>query len=105
MKTYTNKNGVFLIGGACIPSDPNNTDYARMLTEVAAGTAEIVDYVPPSPTWDEIRAKRNELLAETDWMATKDRTMTQAEKAYRKALRDIPDTFQTPDDVVWPVKP
>lgn len=52
-----------------------------------------------------LRDKRNELIAETDWMAGQDRTMTQAERDYRQALRDITDTYSNLDDVVWPTKP
>jgi len=103
MKQYqATSGGSFQIGNMSIPPDPNNTDYARLLAEVAAGTAEIVDYVPPPPTWDGVRAERNAKLVASDWMATQDRTMTQAEKAYRQALRDIPQTFGSPAEVVWP---
>ena len=102
MKQYKlTKGGSYKISNMSIPPDPNNTDYARMLTEVAAGTAEIVDYVPPPPTWDGVRAERNAKLDASNWMATQGRTMTQAEKDYRKALRDIPQTFVSPAEVVW----
>ena len=52
----------------------------------------------------DIRRKRNERLAETDWWAVQDRTMTQAEKDYRQALRDITDQPTFPDSVVWPTE-
>ena len=42
----------------------------------------------------ELRRQRNELLAETDYMANSDVTMSNEWKAYRQALRDI--TSQTP---------
>ena len=42
----------------------------------------------------ELRRQRNELLAETDYMANSDVTMSNEWKAYRQALRDI--TKQTP---------
>ena len=42
----------------------------------------------------ELRKQRNELLAETDWMANSDITMSDKWKTYRQALRDI--TKQTP---------
>jgi len=42
----------------------------------------------------ELRRQRNELLAETDYMANSDVTMSDEWKAYRQALRDI--TKQTP---------
>jgi hypothetical protein len=37
----------------------------------------------------EIREKRDNLLRDTDWWALVDRTITQPEKDYRQALRDI----------------
>lgn len=53
------------------------------------------------------RANRDELLKETDWWATSDRTMTQAETDYRQALRDITAHANWPNlgDDDWPTKP
>ena len=55
-----------------------------------------------------LRKLRNELLAETDWMANSDVTMSNDWKIYRQALRDI--TKQTPSDdtlsnITFPTKP
>ena len=55
-----------------------------------------------------LRKKRDELLAETDYMALGDTTMTDAWKTYRQALRDI--TTQTPSNsalsnITSPTKP
>ena len=52
-----------------------------------------------------VRLQRNRLLADTDWMAVQDRTMSQAEKDYRQALRDIPQQAGFPENVVWPTRP
>ncbi len=52
-----------------------------------------------------LRAERNQRLANTDWWASSDLTMTAAQTAYRQALRDITDTYTSLDDVVWPTKP
>lgn len=63
---------------------------------------------------DLLRVERNKLLAQTDWWAVPDRTMTQQQIAYRQALRDLPDnstpTLTTTGEldkssVTWPVKP
>jgi len=59
----------------------------------------------------QLRQQRNRLLAQSDWMAVSDRTMTQAQIDYRQALRDI--TTQTPSldsngqltGVNWPTPP
>ncbi len=54
---------------------------------------------------ERIRSMRNELIAETDWWANSDLTMTAEQTAYRQALRDITDTYTSLDDVVWPTTP
>ena len=50
------------------------------------------------------RFDRNQLLAETDWMASQDVTMSDAWKTYRQALRDLPAADGFPD-VDFPTKP
>jgi hypothetical protein len=52
-----------------------------------------------------LRQQRNWLLAETDWWASSDLTMTSEQTAYRQALRDITDNATSLDDVTWPTKP
>ena len=52
-----------------------------------------------------LRAKRDYLIAQTDWWVMPDRTTTQAQLDYRQALRDITDTYSSLEDVVWPTKP
>ena len=54
---------------------------------------------------EEMRTERNTLLAETDWWAVSDRTMTQAETDYRQALRDVPQQDGFPVNITWPTKP
>ena len=52
-----------------------------------------------------LRTHRNLLIAETDWWANSDLTMTAEQTAYRQALRDITDSYTSLEDVVWPTKP
>ena len=55
-----------------------------------------------------IREKRNNLLAQTDYLALSDQTMTAEMTAYRQALRDITNGLTTVEDVeavVFPEKP
>ena len=40
------------------------------------------------------REERDKKLTDTDWWAMSDRTMTQAQKDYRQALRDIPANIE-----------
>lgn len=52
-----------------------------------------------------LREERNRRIAETDWWVLPDLTPTDAQLAYRQALRDITNTYTSLDDVVWPEKP
>ena len=52
-----------------------------------------------------VRAERDKMLAETDWWATSDRTMSADQLAYRQALRDITAQAGFPNDTTWPIKP
>ena len=57
--------------------------------------------------WDMVRKRRNSILKQTDWRAVKDRTMSQAWKDYRQALRDLPGDHAEANDAAdnWPVAP
>lgn len=53
----------------------------------------------------DMEPKRAKLLADTDWWALSDHTMTAEQTAYRQALRDIPDQAGFPHTITWPTKP
>ena len=62
----------------------------------------------PARALARLRAKRNALLAETDFYALSDVTMSDDMKTYRQNLRDLPDGKDTVDkcnNVTWPTKP
>ena len=61
--------------------------------------------VLPGLQLEQLRAKRNQLLAETDYLALSDQTMTAEMQAYRQALRDLPANTEDPANPVWPTKP
>ena len=73
-------------GSAIIPDDTALTAYQ---------TAE---------KWKNIRADRNRRLAETDYLALSDQTLSAEMTTYRQALRDVP-TQSDPDNITWPTKP
>ena len=55
-----------------------------------------------------LRFKRNRLLAETDFYALSDVTMSDDMKTYRQELRDLPadkDTVEKCDNATFPTKP
>lgn len=58
-------------------------------------------------SWAELRQARNAALDASDWTAVKDRTMSQAWKDYRTALRDLPQDHAESNDACdnWPVMP
>ena len=55
-----------------------------------------------------LRAKRNSLLASTDYLALSDNTLSAAMSSYRQSLRDLTEglsTVEQVNSVVFPVKP
>ena len=55
-----------------------------------------------------LRNARNRLLAETDWMANSDVTISDDWKTYRQELRDLPSGLTTVEEVsavTFPTKP
>ena len=62
----------------------------------------------PARALANLRSKRNRLLAETDYLALSDNTLSDDMKTYRKDLRDLPagkDTVKKCEDATWPTKP
>jgi hypothetical protein len=60
------------------------------------------------PVWSQIRRRRDDLLTESDWTAIPDSDPKPSKETwltYRQALRDLPQTFSAPEEVVWPNKP
>ena len=56
----------------------------------------------------EVRFKRNNLLAETDYLALSDLTLSSDMNTYRQNLRDITngiDTVEKANNITWPTKP
>jgi hypothetical protein len=57
---------------------------------------------------DQLRRDRNRKLAETDFYALSDVTMSEDMTTYRQNLRDLTNGLSTVDDVnnvTWPTKP
>ncbi len=88
--------------GSAIESD-NPSDFGVTWAQASAKKTELVNAEPMRL----LRAERDRRLAETDWMANSDLTMSSAWTTYRQALRDVPaqDGVTGLDDVTWPTKP
>jgi|SRR6056300_698190 hypothetical protein len=55
-----------------------------------------------------VRVKRDKLIAETDYLALSDQTLSTEMTTYRQALRDITNgitTVEQANNVTWPTKP
>jgi len=71
---------------------------------------ELVETGEPDPRYLTktmmLRDERDRRLKETDQWAFQDMPeMTQEQRDYRQALRDITETYTSINDVVWPTKP
>ena len=86
--------------GSAIESD-NSSDWGVTWDEV---NEKLQDLTAAEPM-KKLRAERDRLIAATDWWASSDLTMTDAQKSYRQALRDITKDYNSLDDVKWPTKP
>ena len=86
-------------GTAIESSDPAH--FGTTWAKVSAKKAELVAAEPMRL----LREERNRRLAEVDWWASSDLTMTDAQKKYRTDLCDITKTATSLDDVTWPTKP
>lgn len=111
-----------IVENVCIVDDVNNvpsfligegqilaTDHTGEIDDIWDGSSYITPTPPDNRTdeekWADIRSKRNELLAKTDFYALSDVTMSTEMTTYRQALRDIPSTQSDPDNITWPTKP
>jgi hypothetical protein len=60
-------------------------------------------------TWERVRFERNAKLTKSDWTQLADAPLSPEQKqawtVYRQALRDLPSSFATPEEVVWPSSP
>jgi hypothetical protein len=81
--------------------DEDNITEKPTQAEIDTAIDEVLLEIPLK----QLRAKRDELITETDWWVLPDRTPTDEQLAYRQTLRDITNTYTSLDDVVWPEKP
>ncbi len=80
---------------------------------IAEEIAEFNQRVADAPTefdtaMENLRTKRNKLLADTDYLALSDNTLSTDMATYRTSLRDITNNLTTKaevDAVVFPTKP
>ena len=82
------------------------TDYQMALSEAWQGEVTVEEV---ADTTDEIRARRDRLLAATDWAVLPDSPLDaqllEEVKTYRQALRDVPQQERFPSAITWPQMP
>jgi len=86
-------------GAGAFDADGNQITLDQSLVDAAA--AELVT----ENAWSNLRSKRNQLLAETDYLALSDATLSEEMRSYRQQLRDLPANTSDPANPTWPVKP
>ena len=103
-----------------VESEESLKEYSELADWCNKNNAMIVDQgdyyeaVPvPEPTVQElassVRSQRDAKLSATDYLVASDYPISpedlEAVKAYRQALRDIPEQSGFPKNVQWPVEP
>lgn len=86
-----------LVNGVVVPLTTEEIAEVEALRAAAPSATEI--------KWTRVRSERNEKLAETDWRALSDLTLSDEWKTYRQALRDLPSTQSDPDNITFPTPP
>ena len=102
----------WLIPAGCVTTEPHDApEGSRVKWDGSQWVDEVVPVEPkleePEPIPQDVlmRSERNSRLAATDWTANSDVAMSDEMRAYRQALRDVPDQAGFPTDVTWPTKP
>ena len=101
-RTYAGLRAIKDNGSGSEMPDPDN-----MITEEEYNEAiaefEVFD------GWVKVRKERNQLLKDSDYIMVSDAPVGETQKqewtTYRQALRDIPQDYDSPDEVVYPTKP
>ena len=81
------------------------------VTVTPLSAEEVAEYeayqrdVQPGVDLQVLREERNRRLAETDYLALSDVTLSTKMAEYRQALRDLPANTSDPANPNWPVKP
>ena len=77
-----------------------NDEYGYALSE-----SELIN----TTKWATVRAIRDAKLKATDVLILQaqesKQPLSEAWKAYRQALRDTPQLFDNPDQIIWPTQP
>ena len=100
-----NPNAQVIVSG----NDVNQIEWLDGTTPISKADIEAqIPAVEFDMAMEDLRAKRNNLLKETDHYALSDQTLSDDMRTYRQDLRDITEgltTVEEVDSVVFPTKP
>ena len=89
--------------------DINTIEWHNGTTPISKADIEAqIPVVEFDMAMEDLRAKRNNLLKNTDHYALSDQTLSDDMRTYRQSLRDITNGLTTVEDVnsvTWPTKP
>jgi hypothetical protein len=94
-------------------TDTNNTTFENNIPEdqvfILNETLDYIKTLSKNDLIEYVRKIRNTLLYDTDWTTLSDSPLSEDLKqqyiVYRQALRDLPQTINTYQDLVWPIRP
>ena len=88
-------------------ADINTIEWLEGYTPIPLAQIQVeLDRLIAEQPLEKLRSKRNQLLAETDYLGLPDLGgFTPEMVAYRQALRDLPANTTDPANPAWPVKP
>ena len=93
------------VEGSVVAYDADGNTVTLDADAVASETTTVVN----AQNLTALRAKRNQLLAATDWEIVKHKELgtniPTALKTYRQKLRDLPANTSDPANPTWPTKP
>ncbi|AIN15763.1 MULTISPECIES: tail fiber assembly protein [Yersinia pseudotuberculosis complex] len=103
IKTLVDKTGQTLVNVPAIPHTLMQLGFDA--DEAINLCSEAINEVK----WADIKQERDRRIRDSDWTQLADISLTKEQKTdwktYRQLLRDIPQTYKQPDDVVWPELP
>ena len=103
IKTLTDAHGETLYN---VPAEP---EILMTMGFNAQQASEMCHAAKQEAQWARIRAERDSTLSQTDFTQVGDAPMTEDKQrefaTYRQALRDLPQQFSNPNEVIWPPRP
>jgi hypothetical protein len=88
---------------------PNYSDLKWLSSDSKPTEQELLsawDEIKDKVAWGAVRIERNRRLASSDWSMLPDAKVDKPYwENYRQTLRDVPQRFATPEEVVWPQEP